>query len=445
MLADFFAGVQETLILIPKKNGKTTILAALALHHLLLTEGAECVIAAASRDQAQILLGQAHGFIRRTPALGERLRVKQREIVRRDGGGRIRVLASDVDTADGVIPTLALVDELHRHRSADLYGVFRDGLGPRQGRMVTISTAGEDELSPLGLARSEALRFPVIERDGAYTRAVSEDGGFAIHEFALHPDEDREDMRVVKRANPAPWQTLEALKRRRESPLTTAAQWARFACGVWMRSDNLWLDDAQGWHAGGAAWTAPDPERPLVIGVDPARTFDTFSLVAFQPDEEGPGGLAWPLAILRPQDEDGGIVPLWRVRGILEDALAEWRVLAVGHDRGSGMDVLAEEMSGEHDVPFVAVSMGPDTWAPLTAELRGAVNRGAIRHPSDPELTAHVLHGEVKDSPAGPRLHGRTRGKVDALIALGIAWRLAFHEQIRGRASVYETKELRVW
>ena len=70
--------------------------------------------------------------------------VKQREIVSVRDDGRVRVLASDVDTADGVIPTLALVDELHRHKSADLYGVFRDGLGPRGGRMITISTAGDD-------------------------------------------------------------------------------------------------------------------------------------------------------------------------------------------------------------------------------------------------------------------------------------------------------------
>jgi phage terminase large subunit-like protein len=66
MLADYFGGTTETLILIPKKNGKTTLMAALALYHLVVTEDAECVIAAASRDQAQIMLRQARGFIRRS-------------------------------------------------------------------------------------------------------------------------------------------------------------------------------------------------------------------------------------------------------------------------------------------------------------------------------------------------------------------------------------------
>ena len=150
MLRDYFAGTTETLILISKKNGKSTLAAALALHHLATTPDAECVIAAASRDQAAILFGQARGFIRRAPALELRMRPTQREIRSLRDDGRIRVLASDVDTADGVIPTLAIVDELHRHRSADLYGVFRDGLGPRSGRMITISTAGDDSESPLG-------------------------------------------------------------------------------------------------------------------------------------------------------------------------------------------------------------------------------------------------------------------------------------------------------
>ena len=77
--------------------------------------------------------------MRRSPGLQERLLVQARlprDPVARATPGRIRVLAADVDTADGVIPTLALVDELHRHASAGLYGVFRDGLGPRDGQMV---------------------------------------------------------------------------------------------------------------------------------------------------------------------------------------------------------------------------------------------------------------------------------------------------------------------
>src|SRR4051812_37319277 len=94
MLAEHFAGAAETLILLPKKNGKSTLLAALALFHLITTPDAECVIGAASRDQATILYDQAAGFVRRSVGLDRRVNVKRgyREIQSRHDAGRIRVL-----------------------------------------------------------------------------------------------------------------------------------------------------------------------------------------------------------------------------------------------------------------------------------------------------------------------------------------------------------------
>ena len=94
------------------------------------------------------------------------------------------------DTADGVIPTLALVDEMHRHKSAALYGVFRDSLGARDGQMITISTAGENEQSALGMMRAAAYRLPSMRKDGSYTYARSDDGSYALHEWALGKDDD---------------------------------------------------------------------------------------------------------------------------------------------------------------------------------------------------------------------------------------------------------------
>jgi phage terminase large subunit-like protein len=74
MLADYFAGTTETIILCPKKQGKSTIVAAIALFHLVTTPDAECVIVAASREQAGILFNQAAGFVRRSEWLRERVK-----------------------------------------------------------------------------------------------------------------------------------------------------------------------------------------------------------------------------------------------------------------------------------------------------------------------------------------------------------------------------------
>jgi hypothetical protein len=236
MLRDYFDGVVETLILLPKKNGKTTLLAALALFHLTSTPDAECVIGASSRDQATILYEQAIGFVTRSPFLQERVQVQSgyRRIRSRKLGGRVRVLAADVDTADGIIPTLALVDELHRHKSAGLYGVFRDGLGPLDGQMLTISTAGDHEQSPLGQMRATARKLPGVERDGKHLHVRTDDGAFAMHEWALDRDDDLNDLALVKLVNPLAAQTIEKLAQRHSSPSMLPATWARFACGVWM-------------------------------------------------------------------------------------------------------------------------------------------------------------------------------------------------------------------
>ena len=288
MLRDYFGGTTETLILIPKKNGKSTLLAALSLFHLVSTPDAECVIAAASRDQASILFRQAVGFINRTDGLRARLDPKggYREIRRLGDGGRLRVLASDADTADGVIPTLALVDELHRHKSADLYGVFRDGLGPRNGRMITISTAGDDELSPLGVMRRAALQLPGVERTGSHTYAKSTDGGYVMHEWALSKDDDLHDLDLVAEANPAPWQDREALRRRHDSPSMTPWQWARFACGVWTQDEHAWLP-AGAWDALAAPGVEiPDGSR-VWVGVDIGLKYDRSAVVVCWPRDDG--------------------------------------------------------------------------------------------------------------------------------------------------------------
>src|SRR6266540_3636812 len=65
IVRDLLQGTTETLALLPKKNGKSTLSSALALYHLVVTQDAECIIVAAARDQAAIILRQASGFIKR--------------------------------------------------------------------------------------------------------------------------------------------------------------------------------------------------------------------------------------------------------------------------------------------------------------------------------------------------------------------------------------------
>lgn len=78
---------------------------------------ADVAILAASRDQAGKLLQQLTGYIKRSPELREQLRITQRIVHCDRTEGKVAVLAADAETVDGWGGTLALVNELGRHKS----------------------------------------------------------------------------------------------------------------------------------------------------------------------------------------------------------------------------------------------------------------------------------------------------------------------------------------
>ena len=423
MLGDYFAGTIETLILIPKKNGKSTLLAALALFHLITTPDAECVVGAASRDQATILYDQAAGFVRRSDGLQARVDVKRgyREMRNRRDSGRIRVLAADVDTADGVIPTLALVDELHRHKSAGLYGVFRDGLGPRGGRMITISTAGEHELSALGQMRTAALDLPDIARDGAHVIAATADRTYVMHEWALAKEDDLDDMVMVKRANPASWQTLGALAARHDSPSMLPWQWARFACGVWVASEAWWIE-AEDWNGLKSAERLDDGDR-ITLGFDGSRVGDSTALVACRLDD----GLVQPLAVWEaPDDLPKWEVPANQVDVAIADAMERYRVMRGYFDPPlwrSEVDVWASEFG---DTAVARFETSRSRMMGAVERFRTDVLTERLHHTGDATLTRHVLNCQTREARGGGYWLAKDRPgskhKIDAAVAAVLAY-----------------------
>jgi phage terminase large subunit-like protein len=425
ILADYFDGVRETLVLLCKKNGKTTLMAALALYHMVVTPDAECVIAAASRDQAQVVLRQARGFIRRSESLKRLMTMSQRQIDSTVDEGRIRILASDEDTADGVIPSLAIVDELHRHKSSALYGVFRDGLGPRQGRMLTISTAGDDQDTPLGQMRSAAYALPGMQREGAYRYVRSDD--FAMHEWALDENQDRDDLEVVKTANPASWQTIAELRRRRESPSMKPWQWARFACGVWMFGEQGAFS-ADEWKAcEDAKAEIPDGSDGVTIGVDLGWRWDTTGVVAVR--LEGESFVVGPVSIVVPP-RDGSATDFETIWALIEDLAERFPHPTFVIDPEAGGEQLAQQIERELDAEVVTYSQKPMAMALAAERLSKTIGERKLRHSGDPGLTQHVLAAAAK--PVGeswrlvkPKSRSGASAVIDAAVALAMALSVA--------------------
>jgi phage terminase large subunit-like protein len=423
MLGDYFEGTRETLIIIPKKNGKTTLLAALALYHLCSTKDAMCVVGATSRDQASYLYEQAAGFVSRSEQLQRLVVVKggYREIRSTLDRGRIRVLAADVDTADGVIPTLALVDELHRAKSTDLYGVFRDGLGPRQGQMITISTAGAHESSPLGEMRATARRLPG-RQEGSYLYGHSEDGSFALHEWALVPESDTNDISLVKQANPASWQTEGLLRERRDSPSTRPWQWLRFACGIWVSGNSWWIlpDEWELVHRVGAGL---EPGDRITLGFDGARFHDATVLVACRLED----ALLQPLGVWeKPEGLRGDWeVPAGQVDAAVAMAMEEFRVVRGYFDPPlwqTEIDAWAQEYGDEAVIRYFTKR---GRMMDAVERFRTDVAAGVIGHTGDEHLSRHVLNAQTREVRGGywlEKSRSGTAGNIDGAVACTLAY-----------------------
>ena len=420
ILGDYFDGVRETLVLIPKKNGKTTLLAALALYHVMTTPDADCVIGAASREQASIMYEQAVGFVRRSLGLQQRFDPKRgyREIRSTIDAGKIRVLAADVDTADGVIPTLALVDELGRHRKPDLYGVFRDGLGPRDGQLVGISTAGEHEGTPLGVIRQAAHKLPAV-RDGKYLYARAEDDSFALHEWALDDQDDVHDMALVKQVNPASWQTRKLLAQRHGSPSTMTWQWARLACGIWLSADLRWME-ASDWFENEVSEEIELGDA-VALGFDGSRYHDATALVACR-IEDG------KLQLLDVWESPGGAgeweVPEGAVDAAIARAMDDYKVVRGYFDPPlwqSEIDAWAREYG---EAAAMRYWTNRSRFMNAVERFRTDHASGRIKHVGDERLTKHILAAQLREVRNGYVL---TKGRkwdemIDAAIASVLAW-----------------------
>lgn len=414
-LRDIFALVIEVAIIMPKKNGKTTILAALALYHAICVNAAEAFIAAASKEQATKLWRQACMLLRRS---GKKVGKDSWDIggfvftiqpgYRHISCGEsfIRVIAGDPRTEDGAIPSLVLVDELHRHRDGELYGILRDGVDARDGQVISISTAGWDMDSSLGKIRKQAHALPTFKRTGPYNVASME--GFAFHEWCLEDGDDLNDLRLVKRANPAPWQTLAKLRLRKISLSMTPARWARFACCVWTHGEEPWLQ--------APVWNALRVDVGGLMPGDPAVASMVYGAVS-------------AVVIAGMRSDESVAVKAWISEG--EIGFDELEDLVTKVNEEYPLDTVCYDSSltrsaqilAERGLPMTEFPLVPARLQTVTVTLRRLIDGKLLRHDGDERLRQHVLAGATKDSERGWRLIPTPETK--GLIALAVAAHMA--------------------
>lgn len=133
---------QEVMLVVARKNGKSTLAAAIGLYLMVADgePGAEVFACATKKDQAKIIWLEAKRMVKKSPVLLKRIKPLVAEMVADFNDSFFKPLGSDSDTLDGLNVHGALLDEIHAWKDKNLYDVIFDGTTAREQPLIFITT-----------------------------------------------------------------------------------------------------------------------------------------------------------------------------------------------------------------------------------------------------------------------------------------------------------------
>lgn len=406
---------REGLLMMGRKNGKSALASALALYALvvegaLFDPGAEVYAAAASKEQAQIVFGEAKKMVEASPFLRDRLKIYRNTIVVPDTQAVFRVLASDAWNVHGLSPSVVIADEVHAWKDAELWHALSTaGMARQDPLMFGISHAGYTKDSLLG---------------ELYERGKSGQPGFFFKSYEV-AEENRDKREHWKEANPASWITVEALEKeyKRHPP----AIFYRFHLNAWVKAEELWLPPGA-WDACRDDSLTIEPGDAVWVGVDLGLRHDSTALVEVCPKD---GRYIVRARIFQTHQDPSKPMP--KAHEVIEDdhieiATIENALREIGarqEVRGVVYDPWRFQRSAEllsSQLIMIEHPMSNERMAPASQGLFDAITEGKIAHNGDPYLTAHIEAAVARDTERGWRLDKKkAKEKMDASIALAIA------------------------
>lgn len=397
------------LVLVPRKNAKSTLTQGIGLYLLTADgeSGADIFSAATTRDQARIVYAGAQAMARRSPQWRDYFGVVvlEREIKVEATGSQFSALSADAGTLDGLNPHGALVDELHAHRTRAVWDVLETALGSRaQPVLWAISTAGTN----LGGICHELWSYAQKVLEGV----VDDDQFFAVNWTIDDEDRDRWDQEDVwRKANPnygvsvSPDYLRGKALKARHSP-AAINNFLTKHLNVWVRAVAPWMS-MEYWEAcrGTVEWDDLAACPRVVIAVDLAEKRDIASIMAVGQRDDGrvlaKGKHFLPAATVEasPIAQMSGWVRAGHLQEIegdvqdfarLEDEIAELYertgAIRVCFDRALAAHLMQRLQARLGEDVIVEVKQNTATFNPAMKELDRLVTGGTFVHDGDPVL-----------------------------------------------------------
>jgi phage terminase large subunit-like protein len=399
---------RDVLLVIPRKNSKSTMIAALGYYLLVYDDegGPEVFSAAWGEAQARNVFDAARTMHDASPLLQRETQKFAKAITCPANAGSWRVVSRIAETQQGTNPHAALIDEYHVHERSDLYDAFKRGTqARRQPLLATITTEAASKYKPLGEMQRGFLERAEVEQVTPFLQVARhlQSRSLMIRFGVPWGDEvDIEDPAVVRGCNPATWlDPQRIIDEYLHAPGSLEADFRRYHL-------NQLVEDVGGEGVPAPLWDAcADPDAPqlepgqeVIVAIDAGYRRDCSAVIVagWLPD----GRARFQSMIWRPAREQGLELDLEAtVEQYVNEVLERYRVRRIVGDPALLVGMfqrwqirLGAQMVREYR--FQWGDAGPDS-----VTLLEAIQSRRLVHDGDPTYRQHVLNMRVRYGPNG--------------------------------------------
>jgi phage terminase large subunit-like protein len=435
----------DVIVYIPRKAGKSTLIAVIGLYELIFGEkGSEVYTLATSRDQASIVFTSAVGLIESMPQeVAGLFNVQKMHITKLgDSQSMFKALSRDTKkTGDGLNPSCAIIDEAAQIIDRNSIEVLHSGMVARKNPLrIYITTASftkdtkfyEDLLMFQSMLSGEAPDNP---------------RWFGLL-YGLDPQDDWRDPLIWGKANPMHGISVfeEAIAARAEEAKYKPATLNEFLCktlNVFVSANSAWIDRSH-WDECAAQADDRQPEA-VFIGFDLAATRDLNAVCTLKRYDEDDFFAEWKFFL--PEDalnhvpqhyqdifrnaKDSGILHLTQgnvmddreISEYIKQQAGKYDIKEIGYDAYNAASLIARL----HDdaMPVKKVGQGMAVLSNPSKHLEKLILGKNIKHNGNQFLGWQLQNCEVYEDVNGNikirKNEADKSAKVDGIIALIIA------------------------
>lgn len=433
-------------ILVPRKNGKSALMAAMIICSLVMDNVcySQAYAVAADRGQASLLRDYVSGFIKRSEHLQEVFTVQTWLTRNKLTDTVFKALHADWRRLDGLNPYFVVLDEFHAQEGPELDDVINSAFGAQDEHLyVKISTAGE-------FSREKPIMKAMDLGEKVLNQVADVDELFYMN-WTIDEGDDWRDESVWIKANPAlgKCKSMEYIR----GLVEVAKEIPQKALDLKTKQLNCWIESYDQWIMADKWDSLRDPEISWEslqgckawLGMDLARVRDLSSVVAvIQPEDPEAPAVIWAAHFIpnddieRRSSRDKVPYAHWRNNGdiittdgnvtdfdVIFETIMKWAkhldIQELAYDRHFSSELV--QRLYDENIELVPFAQGFISMNDAVCGIERHLLADSIRHTGDPVLAWSISNAILVQDAADNRKIDKKRSKerVDPVVALGMA------------------------